>query len=118
MRTTGKARPRVPLALAPDAAGRLGWRLAELAAATGIAVSTLSDAVRTGRLGAVRIGPRALFVPAEAWRAFLAANAVQPRQRPASPPSVPETARHATACPARPRRVSAAVSQVSPGARR
>lgn len=81
MRTTGKARARVPLATV-EPGPRLGYRLGELARLTGIAASTLSDLIRRGELGAVRIGERGVLVPAESWRSFCAAHAVAPARKP------------------------------------
>jgi excisionase family DNA binding protein len=43
-------------------AERLGFRLAEVAALTGVPKSTLHDAVRTGKIKAVRLG-RVIVVP-------------------------------------------------------
>jgi excisionase family DNA binding protein len=43
-------------------AERLGFRLAEVAALTGVPKSTLHDAVRTGKIRAVRLG-RVIVIP-------------------------------------------------------
>lgn len=51
---------------------RVAYRPRDIVAATGIVKTTVYAAIKSGELRAVKTGPRALVVPAEALRAWLA----------------------------------------------
>lgn len=60
--------------------GRLGWKLAELVPLTGLPLRTLYGEVYAGRLAAVRVGTRGLWISAQAFADWQAARAYVPKR--------------------------------------